>query len=390
MKENIERRVIGLFSLLLAILVYVAWSSVHNIKENIKSNSWVNHTHDVIIHAGDILSYLHAGDAALRTYLITGEELDRQGYRAAYSTMKERLDQAEALTRAGDEEQPLHQRFLDLQNLIRNRIDAARLLAEARQPQGGLEALRQQFRARPDFESIHNIERAVNNIIDQENRLLVERDQRQHLDALAARMTVYTGLAVDFVLLAFVFWLMRDDLAARRLAAQALSAANAQLEAKVRERTVELVTANHSLTEENLERRWSCQALDHQLRYNQLIINSIAELVFVISRALNINRVNPAALQQTSWQPEELIAQSIERVLQFPADPGGALQSPLAAAMRDGSQLRDCPAHLLTRSGQTRPVRYSLAPLHDQDKIVGGVVTVTVLALDTLPQPTST
>ena len=72
MKDNIEKRVFGLFALMLAILAYVAWSSVENIKENIKDNDWVNHTHDIIIHAEDILSYLHAGDAALRTYLLTG------------------------------------------------------------------------------------------------------------------------------------------------------------------------------------------------------------------------------------------------------------------------------------------------------------------------------
>src|SRR5271170_1981020 len=89
MKENIEQRVVGLFVLMLAILVYVAWSSVHNIKENIRTNDWVNHTHDVIIHAGEILSYLHAGDAGLRTYLITGDERDKQSYLNAYSTMEQ-------------------------------------------------------------------------------------------------------------------------------------------------------------------------------------------------------------------------------------------------------------------------------------------------------------
>jgi len=176
-----------------------------------------------------------------------------------------------------------------------------------------------------------------------------------------------------------VVWLMRDDLVARRLAARALQEANEQLEAKVLERTAELVKTNQSLKQENLERRWSYQALDHQLRYNQLIINSIEELVFVISRALNISRVNPAVVQQTNWEPQELISQSIERVLQFPPDPAaGAAQNPLTAALRDGRQIQNRPANLLERSGRIIPVQYTLIPLHDQDKIVGGVVTVRV------------
>src|SRR5580658_3819197 len=137
MKENIEKRIIGLFALILAVLVYVTAASVHTIKEDIKSNDWVNKTHDVIRHAGEIISYLNAGDAALRTYLITGDERDKQGYRVAYSTMVERVDEALALTRSGDEERPLHQRFLDLQKLIATRIDVARAIVGARE-QGGL------------------------------------------------------------------------------------------------------------------------------------------------------------------------------------------------------------------------------------------------------------
>jgi PAS domain-containing protein len=237
--------------------------------------------------------------------------------------------------------------------------------------------VRQQFNSHPDVESISKIERAVANIEKTENGLLKERDEQQHLQAQATKTTVYTGLGVNFVLLALVVWLMRDDLIARRKAAQALEEANAMLEAKVQERTAELLKSNQSLKQENLERRWSYQALDHQLRYNQLIINSIAELVFVISRALNISRVNPAVVHATNWEPQELISQSIERVLQFPPDPvGGASQNPLTAAMREGRQLLDRPANLLARSGRIIPVYYTLIPLHDQDKIVGGVVTV--------------
>jgi regulator of RNase E activity RraA len=44
--------------------------------------------------------------------------------------------------------------------------------------------------------------------------------------------------------------------------------------------------------------------------------------------------------------------------------------------LRDGRQIQDRPALLLARAGQTTSVRYSLFPVHDRDKIVGGVVTV--------------
>jgi CHASE3 domain sensor protein len=378
MKENIERRVFGFFILTLVILVFIATSAVRTIQRTIASEEWVNHTHDVIIHASDILSFLHAGDAALRTFMITGDKRDQASYRNSYSTMVERLEELKALTRSGEESRGLHQRVFDLQDLISNRVDVARSIVKARD-QGGLDGVEKFFAANPDVESIGKIERLIATLSGAERDLLRQRDSEEHAQAVSTKWTVYTGVAVNFVLLAFVFGLLRDDLHARRAAAKALEDANAQLEIKVQERTAELVKTNQALKQENLERRWSFQALEHQGRYNQLIINSIGEMVFVISRALNISRINPAVVHQTNWQPADLVAQSIERVLQLPAEPAGAPeQHPLSQAMRDGRELQDRPATLATRAGRTIPVRFSLVPLHDKDKVVGGVVTVRI------------
>jgi PAS domain S-box-containing protein len=379
MKDNLEQRVITLFIFMLAILVVVAASAMRTIQRTIRSEAWVNHTHDVIIHAGEVLSYLHAGDAALRTYVITGDRRDQSSYRNAYNTMVERMDELIALTRSGEEDADLHQRVFGLQNLISNRIDIARSIANTRE-QTGVEGVRTLLVTKPDVESIGKIERYTASLIASEEGLLRQRDEAENTQAIATKWTVYTGVAVNFVLLVFVFALLRDDLKSRRKAARALAEANAQLEAKVQERTVELVKANQALTQENLERRWSCQSLEHQGRYNQLIINSIAEMVFVISRALNVSRINPAVVQQTGWQAEDLISQSIERVLQFATDAtGGSEHNPLIQAMRDGREIQERAGVFLTRAGRRIPARFSLIPLRDQDKVVGAVVTIHAL-----------
>ncbi|HUD48154.1 MAG TPA: CHASE3 domain-containing protein [Candidatus Baltobacteraceae bacterium] len=378
MKDNIEKRVICFFILMSAILVYVAATAVRNIQRSIKSEAWVNKTHDVIIHAAEIVSYLHAGDAALRTFMITGESRDQIKYRNAYSTMIERQDELLALTRSGAEDAELHEKVLGLDTLVSNRVEIARSVAKARE-QGGLEDVRKLYLSNPDAESIGRIERYVTSLIGTERELLSRRDVDEYTQAVTTKWTVYSGVAVNFVLLAFVFGLLRDDLHARRVAAKALEEANAQLEVKVQERTADLIKANHALKQENLERRWSYQTLDHQGRYNQLIINSISEMVFVISRALNVSRINPAVVHQTHWQPQDLIAQSIERVVKLTPDSGNAPEhNPLSQAMRDGREIQERPAVLTTRSGRTIPVRFSLVPLHDQDKVVGGVLTVRI------------
>ncbi len=82
---------------------------------------------------------------------------------------------------------------------------------------------------------------------------------------------------------------------------------NRELELKVKEHAANLAAANEKLSIENLERAWVNQALEHQLRYNQLIINSISDSVFVLTKALNISRINPAVIHLTGFEQEELI-----------------------------------------------------------------------------------
>jgi CHASE3 domain sensor protein len=377
MKEKIEPRVIGLFVLMLAILVFIALSAMKTLQEAKESSDRVNKTHAIILEINGVLSSLHAGDSALRAYLLTGDPRDQGAYRSAYAEVVEHLTVAKALTRSREEKELQKPQILKLENLISNRMNFTRSVVQAR-TQGGLDAARRLMAGHSDLESMSEIQFLVKNVTDQEKSLLRKRDQDSRLKALATRTTVFTGVLVNFVLLAFVAWLMRDALAARRRATLVLEEAGAQLEAKVRERTAELLKSNQSLKQENLERRWSGQALDHQLRYSQLIINSIDELVFVVSRALNISRINPAVSHQTNWEPQDLVAQSLDRVLRFNAEAsaGSPPQNPVIFAMHEGREIQDRSALLLTKSGQTAPVRYSMVPLRDHDKVVAAVITV--------------
>ena len=368
MKENIEKRVIALFLLMLVILAGVAWLAVNTIERSKDKTDWVNHTHEVILDANAAAALLHAGDASMSAYLLTGDQRDREGYRRAYGEMVNKLDVALAATRSD----AYHKDFLSLTNLIGQHINFTRSLVQAHD-QGGENAARQFAQAHPDGSSTGDIDRLVSQINEHENGLLKERDNQAWKQARDTTHVIYAGVVVNFALLLFASVLIRDDLKARRIAATALADANAQLEAKVQERTAELVKSNQSLKKENLERRWSYQALDHQFRYNQLIVNAITEMVFVVSKALNISRVNPSVTHATQWEAEDLISQSIERVLQIPAD-GPA--NPIISALNEGRELQERPAVVLTKSGGTFPVRFNLVPLRDDNKVVGGVVTV--------------
>jgi PAS domain S-box-containing protein len=370
MKENIETRVMGMFLIMLIILGSVAVKSINTIQRSMVDSDWVNHTHATMIQADAILSSLRAGDAALATYLLTGNQRDQDAYRVFYNDMKSHLELAQALTRAATE-QAQHQEFAKLEDLLKTHIDFARAAVHARE-QGGVQAAAQSLAEHTDAETLAAVQRLVKALDDGQQSLLRQRDKESFLQAQTTRWAVISSVIINFVLLMFVFWLLRDDLAARRKAAVALEEANAQLEAKVQQRTSELVQSNASLKKENLERRWSNQALDHQLRYSKLIVDSISELVFVISKALNISRINPAVLHLTKWEAQDLVSQSLDRVLQV--SPNGPL-NPIAVALSEGREIQERAAFVISKEGVSIPVRLSVVPVRDDNKVVGGVIT---------------
>ena len=379
MKDNIEQRIIAVFVVMLAVLTLVAAAAIRNIRLALASSDWVNHTHAVILEADAVLSSLRAGEAALGTYLLTGDARDQAAYRAAYGDVAQHLEVGKALTRG---EPAQHQKFVELEPLLQQRVAVARQLVQARAREG-LAGARAALVADAGNDVPAQIRRLVSALREDENTLLRARDRASYQQAQTTRWTVFTGLGLNFLLLVAAGWLVRDDLAARRRAAAAMAEANAQLETKVRERTAELATANEALRQENLERRWSNQALDHQLRYSQLIINSISDQVFVISKALNISRVNPAAEHHTGLGARELIGLPMQRVLRWsPPPPAGTASSsdPISLALKEGREIQDWPGAMLARSEPPTPVRFSVVPLRDHDKVVGGVVTVRVCA----------
>jgi CHASE3 domain sensor protein len=373
MQENIVKRVITVFLLVLAILALVAFVAVDNVRKATETGLWVNNTHAIILETDAIVSSLHAGDAALRSFLITGDSRDQSAYREAYSEMTEHLAVAKALTR---KEAGQNQRLDALEPLLGKRIDYTRSLVKARQ-EGGVEGARKKLLEDTGGESLYDIQKAVSHIEDKERALLRDRDKQSYLQAQTTRWTVITGFALNFILLGFTAFIVRDDIAARKVAANALEDAKAHLEVLVQERTAQLAAANEVLRVENLERQWGAKSLEHQLRYSNLIINSINDLVFVLTKTLNITRVNPAVSHQTGLETKDLITSPLARVVRSPqATDAPGVPPQLAEALRDGRDLQDFPVMLVSKGGQARPYRLNLFPLRDRDKVVGGVVTL--------------
>ena len=259
MKNNAEKQLIGLFMAILALMAGTTVASLRNINHSVLSSDWVNHTHAVISEAEGIVSSVNAGEKALRDFLLAGNERDHVICRRGYAEAAEHLASAKGLTRG---ETAQLKEFLQIEEIVARRADFARKVIEARL-KNGLEDARKIINGGGDETS--EIQRRVEMLKAEEESLLRERDKESYLQAQNTRWLVFVGVAVNAGILIFMAYLVRDDIRARRRATALLEELNERLEITVKERTRELAAANKELGQQNLEQRWSNQALDHQV-----------------------------------------------------------------------------------------------------------------------------
>jgi PAS domain S-box-containing protein len=374
MKDPVEKRIVALFLVVLAMLSGITIVSLRNIQRSTTSSDLVNQTHAFISETDAVFSSLNAGEAALWGYLLTGDERDLGACRRAYAAATEHLEVAKALTRAGTEQ---HGELLQLEPLVTARMEGALAATNTRKQKGAADP--QQLTALTSG-GLLEIQRRLERVKEREQTLVRDRDKESYLHAQNTRWIVFTGGGIHLVVLGVLYYLIRNTLAARRLAAANLTLANRQLDATVRERTAELVLANEALVQENLEQRWSNQALDHQVRYHQLILNSIEDMVFIVSKASNIVRINPAVTKRTGFESQELVGGPLQKVLLPPPAVAGTepptRHERIVAALKAGQDLLDSPGMVQAKDGRISRANFNLYPLRDRDKIVGGVLTI--------------
>ncbi|MDB6039284.1 MAG: sensory histidine kinase AtoS [Verrucomicrobiales bacterium] len=373
LKNDAEKRIIGLFAIILVLLAAITAAAVRNVGRSALSSDWVNHVHAVNSEAEGIVSAVNVGERGLRDFLLTGSERDRAVYRRGYNQAVEHLTLGKALTA---QEPGPNKLFVQLEGLVATRVDFARGVVKARTEEG-IEAARKLIMNDPGETT--EIERNVERLKNEEQGLLRAWDKESYLQAQNTRWIFFIGAAINFGILVFIAYLIRSDFRARRQAIILLEESNRQLDARVAERTRDLAAANTKLENQNLEERWANQALDHQLRYSQLIINSVDSLVLVITRASNITRINPAVTRSTGLEPRELVGRSLQQILIVTGPQGEEDNSGVArisASMRDGRDLTDVRGLLYGRDKKAAKVDFSVFPVRDRDKIVGGVVTI--------------
>jgi PAS domain-containing protein len=316
---------------------------------------------------------LRLGDGALGAFLQSGDAATLAAAREAETRAADHLEIVQALTAHEPPQRALGQQ---LEPSFAAWRGAAHALVAARQA-GDERAARALREADAAGAALRALLLTIEKLRATALELLSARDTASFLQAQSTRWSVWSGVTVNLFLLVGAGWLIRDDLAARRRAHRALQEANAGLETRVVARTTELAETNMRLAAENLERRWAQQSLAHQLRYQSIIVDSITDLVFVLTKAQSISRVNPAVLQALGQPETAMIGQPLARFVRLPINADEpAAPDPVARALKDGRETCGLAA---TIEDRLIALRVAVFPLRDGDQVVGGVVVAHVV-----------
>ena len=134
-----------------------------------------------------------------------------------------------------------------------------------------------------------------------------------------------------------------------------------------------------ALKAQHVERRWASQAIEHQLKYNHLIIDSVGELVFVLTKVLSVSRINPAVTRSAGYALPDVMKIPLSRFVTLePSAAAGVEPKPelLLETLKAGRSLDNLAVVLTAKDGARLKGRLNFVPLQDGKLIVGAVATL--------------
>jgi PAS domain S-box-containing protein len=295
--QSLERKVRLGFIGAATVLVLIGLLSYFSVVRFRADARRVEHTDQVLNSLTELLWDLTAAESSQRGFLITGREEQQQAYDAAVQRIEKQLRHIGELT----QDNPSQQRNLnalaplvaDRLSLLQGRMELARKAGPA-----AAQAAMTANQGKLVRDSIREI---VNNMKDEENLLLQEREARAESSSLVTRTAIAAGGLLALGLIIAALFLVRQGFKRSGRAETELRLARDTLEERVHERTAEVVKslAAQRAGEERLSR----------------IIDSAMDALITVDDQQRITIFNPAAEKMFRCPAADAIGTPLERFL---------------------------------------------------------------------------
>ncbi len=161
------------------------------------------------------------------------------------------------------------------------------------------------------------------------------------------------------------------DITERKRAEEALHKAREELEARIAERTVELVQANEKLQAEIAQRIEAERRLQRSEEYHRAVIENAMDIITVLEADGTIRSVSPAVKRVLGYAPEERAGKTIDELVH--PDDLPAIKDALAEAFQGRRDSATMEYRCLHKDGSWRLLEATARNLL-QDPAVNGIV----------------
>lgn len=373
MKLGLEIRIPLAFALTLLLLIVVGGFSYRTMTKLSAGIQMQAQSYEILTRTEEVLKTLVDAETGARGYVITGEESYLEPYHEAQRNFPKQFAQLQEATNKN----PEHQHQLDLLERVgKEKFKALAEGIEIRRVQG-LKAILDRPAGRGKL-LMDQIRAASGAIKEKEKEQLQQRSGTLQSAISRTLLTILLSSVLGILALGLANVTILREIRRRSIAETSLEQANAELEARVRARTVELTEANLALRAE-IARREEAEAAGRQQReWWRVTLSSIGDAVITTDSEGRINYINGTAQALTQWTLEEAMGQPLDRVFNIVnEDTHQPAESPIAKVLREGVivGLANHTA-LIAKDGSETPIDDSGAPIRDdQGQIIGAVLT---------------
>lgn len=250
------------FAFAVILLVINGVVSYRSVKTLIDNNELVTHTQDVLENVQELTATLLQAETDARGYIITGDKIYLDAYRASRERVPQKVAELKQLTSDNRSHQD---KFPQLEAAIASRMELLEDFIGRRDTQG-ISAITGSGMGSEGKRRMDAVRSVIAEISTEERELLRIRVLDSETSGRRTLLTFVVANTVLLALLSLVFYLAVRDIRERRLNEAKLQAARDQLETRVRERTAELNDANTELQRSNRELQDFAFVASHDLQ----------------------------------------------------------------------------------------------------------------------------
>jgi PAS domain S-box-containing protein len=206
------------FGSAVAILLVVGGFAYRSIAVRGESERWVEHTHDVLENLQDMQFAMETVASSVRAYLLVRDEIYLERYRAARSSLERHTVAIRDLT----VDNPVQQRRIpDLERLTAQRLELADKNIDLIRNHQTLPEVTT-ARAGPGLQIMVDYQSIVQQMQDEERRLLVLRDAETQRNTSRTKAILILGTVLGLLITVAAGWIVQRDNLRREIAEGAL------------------------------------------------------------------------------------------------------------------------------------------------------------------------